>query len=149
MFVTTSTRQTWHVLCSRVIEKSSLYGMACIREALDNTDRAGVESVIHFSDGPKQFKSTTSLGMWGGKFLLDFGLHSVCPNFLGPRHGKSICDTLFGVLAHLFENEVKHRPLVSISEVVSLYAAWGDKQHELHPEGPRYIFKDGLFLENQ
>ena len=48
-------------LISRVLEHSSIYGLACLDHVLSHVDKAATQQVILWSDGPRMFKSTEYL----------------------------------------------------------------------------------------
>ena len=66
-------------------------------------------------------------------------------NFGCANHFKQDCDKAFGLLSTIFEAHVKtYRVETDIDNVIPIFEAWAKHEHETHPDGRRYIFKNSI-----
>ncbi len=120
-------KPTWVTLCSRILEKTSLYTMLTLEVVLDRCVDLGllgsnIKTVVLWSDSGPHYRSSRALGCiskhwpvkYGTNFQLTFGLE---------KHSKSEVDGYFARLQHRLARFEKTAWLRTTGDVVNCLAA--------------------------
>ena len=97
-------------LFRRVLEHSSIYGLACLDHVLRHVDKAATQQVILWSDGPRMFKSNEYLAGSFGLLQTRPNVMKVSHNYGFPKHVRGTHDGMFGVAKHVFEDAIRALP---------------------------------------
>ena len=128
------------VLFSRVLEHSSICGLACLDHVLSHVDKAATQQVILWSDGPRMFKSTEYLAGSIGLLQTRPNVMKVTHNYGFPKHVRGTHDGMFGVAKHVFEDAIRALPdgnvIGKLEEAVAIYQ-WS-QWSQLEPVGTAF-----------
>ena len=137
-------RVEWHVLITRVTEKSSKLYQAAMADVHKTSDFSKCRHLIEWSDGPKQMKSGLTLGGAMAWMLKHPDLKHVSRYYGCPFHMKGLWDGLFGIFSRIIKQAARRRKIEKISTVVWILKAWARKEERVHPEGPKYFIKEWM-----
>ena len=129
----------WFTLCSRVLEKTPHYYIACLKEVLDGCEASDFEHLVLWTDGPTQMKSRVGFGTIGKEYLEHFGFKSVEFNYGCPKHFKNEIDGHFGCLSKLLDTAAAGTRMVSVGDAVAEYRKHFARRACMHPAEPPHV----------
>lgn len=134
----------WHIKVSRVMEKTSSYALACLQDTYDRVPWEDVDELVQWSDGPRQFKSTTVIGSTANNFMRRYKLKRSTMAYGCPKHFKGAWDRAIGWLTTSFNQAIKNETLNEVADVVRVWRLAAERTMRAHPHGPRYFVEDSF-----
>ena len=134
----------WHIKVSRVMEKTSAYAVACLQDTYDRVPWEDVDELVQWSDGPRQFKSTTVIGSTANNFMRRYKLKRSTMAYGCPKHFKGAWDRAIGWLTTSFNQAIKNETLNEIADVVRVWRLAAERTMRAHPHGPQYFVEDAF-----
>ena len=145
----TCTHRQWFFHLGRAMETSCMYALSIVQDIFEhiNWRELKIETVVVWTDGPRQFRNRRWLGTLGFLELRHRGLKKVCVEFGCPKHFKSTCDGKFAsglfLQVHTQGREKRH---------IVCKAAYGPPRHRHHDcppsSGSRFSRVFERFQEN-
>ena len=132
---------TWHVILSRVMEKSSAFAVQCGKRCFQHHDWNACNLLEMFSDGPKQFKSSEYLASMTHDTMLEYHLTETTMNWGCPKHWKGPWDRTIARMKTVWRTACDGQSFLEISEVVDFLRKWALQEEARHP-GSKWIIEE-------